>query len=369
MATPAADTAPLAGPGCYSFVDTVNGTTFPGSTTLPAGTSGEVVSVDPVVPTMSTQTATSIANGVESITDTVTINGTTLGAGNGAPTTATVDWTLDSTPPVAGSCTGVWGNTLTQVATGQLTFTANGSETTPSADLDLNTCYSYTTTLVADTSTPIGDWSALTEALGQPTESVQVPTAPGVATTTSAALVFPHASVTDSVDVTGITGYTGTLDWSLVGPVPTGSDVHLRHRHLGHHAGGGPGSGPGHRQRHVTTGPADWTAPGCYSWADTLAGTFPGPRGGPRDRRGDHHRGGPPADPGHHGHHHLGHGRRPKSISDAVTVGGSGIGTSPAAPTSADLSWTLLGPVAPVADRAPCGASAGPAPPSWPAAP
>ena len=69
---------------------------------------------------------------------------------------------------MAGSCTGVWGNALTQVATGSLTFTANGSggaKTTVSTNLALNTCYSYSATLLADTSTPIPDWPAVTEAV------------------------------------------------------------------------------------------------------------------------------------------------------------------------------------------------------------
>ena len=186
-----------------------------------------MISVSQVSPTIATQIATSVTAGTESAKDTVTINGTTLGAGNGAPTTATVNWTLWSTPPVAGSCTGVWTNTLTQVATGSLTFTANGSggaKTTSSTVSALDTCYSYSATLLADTSTPIGDWPQETSPVGQGVESSQAPPAPGVTTTASSATADPRTGVSDSVAVTGAgAGGQGTVDWSLVGPVTPGS--------------------------------------------------------------------------------------------------------------------------------------------------
>ena len=193
---------------------------------------------------------------------------------------------------MAGSCTGVWGNTLTQVAAGSLTFTANGSggaKTTVSTNLALNTCYSYSATLLADTSTPIPDLAGRDRGRrGGPRVG------PGAAPA-------PHLHQPD-----------------LVGhgrPAHRGDRLGGRHRRRSRWPGNGrlvPG-GTGHPGQREFLATANWTGattalpgdsgtigftadgngdatvttpatgtaplagPGCYTWLDTVNGsTFPG---------------------------------------------------------------------------------------------
>ena len=77
---------------------------------MPAGTSGELILVPLLQPTLTTTIATTVVAGAENATDTVVVAGTNLGTGNGAPASAALTWTLlGPVTPVAGSCTGVSG--------------------------------------------------------------------------------------------------------------------------------------------------------------------------------------------------------------------------------------------------------------------
>ena len=113
---------------------------------------------------------------------------------------------------------GVWSAAPT-AASGTITVTGNDSYPTPPVPLVLDSCYSYTETLAATT-----DSLAATSPAGGAHETVQVPPAPTVTTTANQTTVDPRTAVTDSVVITGTGGGTGTLAWSLVGPVaPNGT--------------------------------------------------------------------------------------------------------------------------------------------------
>ena len=339
-----ASSARVGAPGCYSWADTLVGPNYLGPTTVPAGTTGELILVPVLQPTLATTISTQIVSGTESATDAVVVAGTNLGTGNGAPASALVTWTLlGPVSLVAGACTAVdWASAPT-AASGTLTVTGNGTYTTPSVPLALASCYSYTETLPATT-----DSAAATAPAGVAAETAQIPPAPTVTTTTSAAEVYPLTALSDAVVIAGTSGGTGTLTWSLVGPVtPVGGSCTgiVWTGAATADSGTLPVTGDGT----LTTGPVTLTDPGCYAWTDTVAGTWPGTT---------------VIGPGTAGETVLVQLHQPtlvtaasvasgtagtKSIVDAVTVSGSGIGTSPAAPASAALTWTLLGPVTPVA--------------------
>jgi hypothetical protein len=351
LTVPSAGTT-IGAPGCYSWTDTVSGTSFPGSTVVAAGATGETLVVPVLAPTLVTTINPSITAGVESATDSVTVAGTDIVPGNltGAPTTDSMAWTLlgPVTPVPAGGCANVSAGQWTaavHAAAGAITVTANTTYTTPSTNLTVGSCYSYTETLAATT-----DSAAVTSSAGMLAETTGVPAAPTVTTATSASLVYPHTPVSDSVTIAGIGIYNGSLAWALVGPVAPVT--------AGTCAGVSWSSAPVtpvgsgtiviSTDGTVTTGPVTVGAVGCYGWTDTLTGTFPGTTvitAGAADEVV------------------LVQPHQPvitttavltttttgtQSMVDDIAVNGSGIATSGAAPSSAVLTWSLVGPVAPV---------------------
>jgi uncharacterized repeat protein (TIGR01451 family) len=352
-------TVPTAGttvgaPGCYTWSEVVSGSTFPGSTTLAAGDTtapdDEVFEVQALQPTLTTTINSSVAAGVESATDSITVAGTDIAPGNttGAPTSGTINWSLyGPVAPVAGSCTAVtWPGAA--VASGAITIPVspstnpNTTYTTPSTVLTLGNCYSYAETLVATT-----DSAAYVAPVGVVAETAQVPGAPDVTTVSSSSVAFPHASVSDSVTISGIGTYSGSLAWTLVGPVNPASDGTCNGISWTGAATVGAGTTPISAAGTVTSGPETVPAVGCYSWTDSLTGTFPGTT---------------TINAGAANEVVLVRLHQPmltttaavtsgrggtKNVVDAITLSGSGIGTSLASPQSAGLDWTLSGPVTP----------------------
>jgi MYXO-CTERM domain-containing protein len=242
---------------------------------------------------------------------------------------------------------GATWSTAPHAASGTITVTGNATYTTTATNLALANCYSYTETLAATT-----DSAAVTSSAGLLAETTNVPPAPTVTTATSDALVYPHTAVSDSVTVTGIGGYTGTLAWALVGPVnPVTAGTCA-----GVNWSTAPGTPVGQGNIAVSTdgtvssGPVTVDVVGCYSWTDSLTGTFPGTAtiaAGATDEVV------------------LVQPHQPvlttaavltagtggtQSVTDTVDVNNSGIATSGGSPSSAPLTWTLSGPVAPVAN-------------------
>ena len=72
LTVPAAGTT-VGAPGCYSWAETVSGSTFPGTTTVAAGAPGEFFEVQTLQPTLSTTINPSVIGGVESATDSITV--------------------------------------------------------------------------------------------------------------------------------------------------------------------------------------------------------------------------------------------------------------------------------------------------------
>ena len=220
--------ASVSGAGCYSWVDTLNGGTFPtppGGVTHAAGTAGEVFQVQPLAPALTTTINPTVVGGVAKATDTIVVIGTNLGSGGGAPASAALTWSLlGPVAPISSSCTAVnWtavgvpvADTGTITATGNNTYTA--TPTSPAGtDLTPGQCYGFTETLAATT-----DSSSAVSLASATNEFVQVASVPTYSTTTGTAPTNPRGTATDTFSVTGTGNKSGTLTWTLVGPVPVG---------------------------------------------------------------------------------------------------------------------------------------------------
>jgi hypothetical protein len=169
------------------------------------------------------------------------------------------------------------------------------------------------------------------------------PSSPSLVTQTSAMAVPAYDDLSDQVVITGTGGAPGTLAWTLLGPVApvagscsaidwTGVPVAQ--------SGTVPVTGDGT----VTTGPTTVGGTGCYSWADAIVGTSYAYSG--------------TSPPGTAGEITSASQFSPalatvasatlagavQSASDAITVSGM---PSAAPPTT--LTWSLFGPLSPVA--------------------
>ncbi len=347
----------MSGAGCYSWVDTLAGSTFPtppGGVIHPAGTSGEVFQVQPLAPTLTTTIHPLVSGGVATATDTIVVAGTNLGSGGGAPASAALTWQLlGPVAPISSSCTAVdWTAVGVPVAdTGTITATGNNTYTaTPTSAAGTNLtpgqCYGFTETLAATT-----DSSQVTSPASASNEFVQVPPVPVIASQTSIAQLFPHGPVSDSVTITGTNGVSGTLTWSLVGPVApiSGSCTGVNWTGataLPGHSGTTPITGDGT----VTTGPVNVNIVGCYSWVDTLSGNYPTPTTGGAGSTNEVLLVAPHQPTLTTGAAMSSGAGGTKSVVDTITVADSGIGSAygTGAPASAALTWSLLGPVTPV---------------------
>lgn len=171
---------------------------------------------------------------------------------------------------------------------------------------------------------------------------------PTMTSQSSAQATNPNQQVTDLVTIANTGDNSGSLDWSLVGPVaPTNgscSGVSWTGAAVVDHgtiATDGDGT--------FTTGPVTLVDPGCYSWVDTLTPTTPGAFPGPVDlAAGSAHEVVlvtlyAPTIVTHQTSTENGDGS--VDIHDNVTISGSGIGLTPGSPSQGTLTWTLFGPV------------------------
>jgi hypothetical protein len=334
--------------GCYSWVDTLSGN-YPTPTTGGAGSSNEVLLVAPHQPTLATTAAMSSgAGGTKSVVDKITVASSGIGSayGTGAPASAALTWSLlGPVAPVSGSCATVdWTAAGVPVKdTGTITVTGDGPyTTTPPTALTAINCYSYTEDLAATT-----DSLAATSLAGIPAETVQLFDPPVVATTTSATLVFPNTSLSDSVALTQASGQAGSLAWTLVGPVApvNGSCAAVTWTNAPTVPSGSGTVATTATTGTVTTGPVTVTTVGCYSWVDTVTGpAFLGQTLLPAGTANEVVQVQPFQPTLTTTATVTTAANGSQSIVDNVTISGSGIG--PGGAPNSILTWTLYGPVA-----------------------
>ena len=351
LTVPASTPPALSGPGCYSWVDTLTGDTFPGTQTLSAGSTNEFFLVQALQPTLSTTMNLHIMGGVASASDSIVVAGTDFGAANGAPASASLSWTLlGPVAPVDNGCSTVDWTGATVADTGTIDVTGDGTYTAvPTSangtDLTPNQCYGFTETLPATT-----DTDAVTSLASADNEYVEVAPTPVITSQTSAASTNPLTSVSDSVTISGTDGEAGTLTWSLIGPVAPAGDGTCDGADWSAAPATpvGTGTEPISGDGTLTTGPVTVDQVGCYSWVDALSGNYPAPHTGEAGSANEVVQV-VPYQPELATTAVMASGAGgTKSVVDDVTLAGSGLGSAPGAPTSAVLSWALFGPVAPV---------------------
>ncbi len=322
--------------GCYTWTDTLTSTTgFPYQVTVPPGAANEVTQVHEFTPSIRTVAAHSVTAGVESVTDTDSISGIP----SGAPAN-TLTWTLYGPvkPTSATSCPTSATTYLAVVdKSGSMPVTGNGNETTPSENLGGPGCYSFGADLPATSTSQEADLPP-----GTPSETVQL-AVPTIVTKTSAATIPAFSSASDDITLSGLGTGSGTLTWSLVGPVAAGTQGCTGLNWSGAATvktgtatitDGSPTS--------VTAGPVQLTALGCYSWVATLTGsTFPSGVTSAAGTAGEVTQVVPytptmvtkaalvTSSSGTH------------TVTDSITVSGIPSGAS-----AATLTWTIYGPVA-----------------------
>lgn len=196
--------------GCYSYVvkvtsDFIDG----GEVSHPAGALNEVVQVAPVVPTLTTQVSKVATTPGEDVLDTITLAGADGAAG-------TIDWELVGPKPIGtdGTCDAVVWTGASTVDSGSLPFSGSGDyDTTTSAPTGAG-CYSY----VVEVTSP--QFSGPVSHPAGETNEVFLVRPATIVTAASSVRIAPGAEITDRVDLTGTGGGTGTLEWSIVGPIP-----------------------------------------------------------------------------------------------------------------------------------------------------
>ena len=341
--------ATLGSGGCYSWSQVLISTDAnrPYGATSDPGATGETTIATPYPPSLVTTAELSVAgDGTRTLHDHVVIDDIPVAAP--APTPLT--WTLYGpiTPGSGRSCSGLsWGSAPVYL-TGTVPVTGNGTYDTPGEVLSASGCYSYSEHLPATANSP-----AVTDAAGKPGETVLIAD-PEVITSTSASVVHLWATSTDSIAISGTQGGTGSLAWSLVGPVaPVGggcSDVDWTSAAtVAQGTIAIPGDGT------YLTDPVAGDRPGCYSWTEELtSGTFPSPTtigaGAPNESFLVQ-----PLQPTiattatavQVGSASAG-AVAPTTVSDRVTLAGTGLSSHVAAPTSNSLRWALFGPLAAV---------------------
>ena len=314
--------------GCYSWADTFSGT-FPGSTSIAAGATGEVILVEPHSPTLTTKAVVIPGrDGTQSITDDVTV---TNAAGS-----SSLGWALlGPLTPVAGSCADLDWTKAAVLKSGSMPIGGSGTYTTPPVALTTAGCYTYTQVL-AGTAVSSGTSSAG----GSLEETVLLLPVPSVSTTSSSTAARPYSSVSDNVSLAGTSGNAGSLNWALLGPVPAAADGTCSGVAWAGASVAASGTVAVPSDGDLTTGPAVLGGVGCYSWIDSFTGdAFAGEAFVPAGSANEVVLVTPfrpvlttRANP---------NGGR---VADTIVLSGSGLGAGTGAPTSAVVSWSLLGP-------------------------
>ena len=331
----------VGGGGCYTWEEVLTGTSWPYTATVGPGETDETTVVTPYPPSLDTTASISISgDGTQSISDSVVVGDIPPSAP--APTPLT--WTLFGpvTPGPLG-CEGLDWSSAPVLDTGTVPVAGNGTYVTPPVEATAPGCYSYQETLPATADSTAADMIA-----GQVGETVLI-TAPSIETRSSSSRVPPHHEVSDTVDLTGTNGGTGSLSWSLVGPVAPGTGGSCHGVDWSGAAIVASGTVQTTGDESLTIGPSKVSGPGCYSWTEELTAT--GAPGFP----------GPATSPAGHAHEVIDvptltprittsiQTSSPSpgvlSLVDDITVTGTGASTGSG--QSSALTWTLLGPVAP----------------------
>ncbi len=332
----------VAGPGCYTWADTLTGTSYPYSGTSPAGSPGELTTVSPFTPAIATLAGSSVDGPVISASDVVTVTGIP----RGAPTN-TLTWTLfGPVAPVGATCSGLDWVGAAIVASGSFPVTDSGTYNTPPIALQAVACYSFGDELPATT-----DSVAVSLQPGTPSETLYA-IAPSLTSDSSASQLEPNQAVSDSVTIAGTSGDPGQLAWSLVGPVPSvhGSCVAAVWAGAPVVATGTVGTSGDEK---VVTGPETVGAAGCYSWADTLTATKPNsypspsilPAGSSNEVISVHDYQPTIATTASDAAQTNGS----RTVADRISIANTGLAANPGVGAAA-LTWELLGPVASGAD-------------------
>ena len=261
-------TIPKNSPGCYSWGERL--TLSPSSTTatsnrgLPAET---VLATTPAIVTSASALAVVAGN---NLLDTITVSSNQGESG-------TISATLyGPATPVNGSCDGVdWTSiphaTPISVAVDGSVMSGNGNfvASTP-APISFSSpgCYSWADTLTLN---PSGDIA--TSVVGQMAETTLV-TLPSIVTTASSSQITTGNSLSDSIVVSNNQGEDGTITSTLYGPVPSVnsscSSVGWANAPVANtqtvSVPGGTTNGNGT----FLTAAVPVSAPGCYSWAESL---------------------------------------------------------------------------------------------------
>lgn len=250
--------APTA-PGCYSYVDTLTGSSWH-QVNVAAGTLAETVLV--ATPSITTAISSAATTTGDSVTDAMTVTNTQGQVGQ-------IDWQLlgPVAPGSDGTCaTADWTGAKT-ADSGTVVVFGDGVYTTSATQLTTLGCYGYAATL---SGANFGGTS--TSPAGSTDEVVNV-TDQSLSTQVSSASVENGGSVSDSVTVTGTGGRAGEIDWRLLGPVAAGADGTC----VTATWSGAPTVDSGKisisADGTYKTGTTQLTSAGCYGYTATLAGS------------------------------------------------------------------------------------------------
>ncbi len=329
--------------GCYTWSHVLTSTDpeRPFRATASAGEINELTLVTPYPPSIITTAQLQIgAGGQRTVHDRVVIDNIPRGAPV-AP--SPLSWKLHG--PVAltaeRNCDGVDWTGAAIVDSGDLPITGNGIYSTPNVDLSTPGCYSFSSSLPATADSP-----EAVDLVGQPAETIAI-TDPQIVTQTESELVALNEPTTDTVTIYGTGGGTGTLEWSLVGPIaPNGDNCSELDWTDAPEVTTGSVAVDGDDD--YITGPISVKVPGCYSWTDRLtSGTFPSPTavsaGAPNEVFLVE-----PFQPTITTEATLTVDGANGVITDSIELTDSGLVAFEGAPTENSLRWVLHGPLAAV---------------------
>jgi uncharacterized repeat protein (TIGR01451 family)/LPXTG-motif cell wall-anchored protein len=247
-ATPTADPSAQ---GCYSYAGSLSGPNF-ATVNSAVGQASETF-VRKASPTVAT-----IIN-ADGYSDDVTV-------ANTAGFSGSYVWTLRG--PVnagpSGTCSDATWTGAASAANGTVVVPGNGVvNAKPTAKPTAGGCYSYEGQLQgANYATNVDS------VVGQASETFSVQPGPAVATTIS------NDGFSDTVNVTGSSGFDGSYAWTLYGPVNPGPDGTCATATWAGAPTAGNGTIPTHGDGAYTATPsANPTAVGCYSYAGALSST------------------------------------------------------------------------------------------------
>ena len=321
--------------GCYSWEYSLlsSDQNQPYSSSAAPGELNELTLAAPYPPTISTNAQLTLEpGGARELQDSVHIGGIPASA----PAPSPLTWTLYGpiSPGPGRSCAGLSWSGAPVFASGTVAITGNGTYSTPVETLGTEGCYSFGESLPATSDSP----GALSDP-GSNSETV-LASSPDVITQTSSGPVHPHGTSTDSISIYGTLGGTGTLDWSLVGPVdPVDSNCTMADFSSAPTVASGSIDVVGDAT--YTTDEVSVSGPGCYSWAELLtSASFPSPTtlvpGGPNETFLVE-----PFMPSIVTRAELTDAGR---IMDHITLASSGLSLSDDAPQESTLRWSLFGP-------------------------